>query len=102
MYRRCYWEIRANKVGLGTAQLKYWQAIAAKDGVPIWLEATTKHSRDVYAKSGFELVDSIPLGKGKSDEHGVKKEGGEGFEIYAMIWWPPKIAENGKSLGSTQ
>ena len=56
--------------------------------MPIWLEATTPRSRDVYLKLGFEVVEEIVLGKGKAGEDGRAKKGGEGVKVWAMIWRP--------------
>jgi hypothetical protein len=42
--------------GLCSAIIKVYQTIAQEKGIPIWLEATTKGSRGVHAKVGFEDV----------------------------------------------
>ncbi|KAJ7685741.1 hypothetical protein DFH06DRAFT_1159254 [Mycena polygramma] len=58
---------------------------------PITLEATTPHSRDVYAHQGFEVVDALTLGKGQVDSRGLKtreKKSAVGFTVSVMIKWP--------------
>ena len=65
--------------------------------MPIWLEATTMRSRDVYLKLGFKVVEEMVLGKGEAGADGRAKKGGEGVKIWAMIWRPP-----GNNSPSTQ
>jgi len=74
--------------GLAAALLDHYKNIAAREHVPIWLEATTAYSRDYYAKRGFELVDEMVLGKGKAAPDGTPQKGGEGVPLYGMVWWP--------------
>ncbi|KAJ7685731.1 hypothetical protein DFH06DRAFT_49678 [Mycena polygramma] len=55
---------------------------------PITLEATTEHSRDVYAHQGFEVVEALTLGKGQVDSRGLKTEDRDsavGFTVSVMI-----------------
>ena len=61
---------------------------AADEGVPAWLEATTKHSRDVYEHLGFREVDQIVIGEGKADVAGNITDGGKGITIFCMIIEP--------------
>ena len=56
--------------------------------MPIWLEATTAHSRDVYARQGFELVQEMKVGEGTHAASGAFEKGGEGVRLWAMIWKP--------------
>ncbi|KAH7360381.1 hypothetical protein BKA65DRAFT_492964 [Rhexocercosporidium sp. MPI-PUGE-AT-0058] len=74
--------------GLCSKLIKKFQAIAQKDGLPIWIEGTTDNSARVYAKCGFELVERIRLGEGVVGADGRLKRGGEGVVTRAMIWWP--------------
>ncbi|KAF7349233.1 hypothetical protein MSAN_01712700 [Mycena sanguinolenta] len=58
---------------------------------PITLEATTAHSRDVYAHQGFEIVESLTLGQGVVDSRGLNtkdKGAATGFPVCVMIKWP--------------
>ncbi|KAJ6486862.1 hypothetical protein C8R45DRAFT_1098132 [Mycena sanguinolenta] len=58
---------------------------------PITLEATTAHSRDVYAHQGFEVVDSLTLGQGVVNSRGLNtkdKESATGFPVWVMTKWP--------------
>lgn len=74
--------------GLCSALVRYCQNLAETEKCPIWLEATTAKSRDVYKKEGFEITEELVLGKGKVDADGKLKKGGEGVTIWGMIWRP--------------
>jgi GNAT superfamily N-acetyltransferase len=80
--------------GLASRLVALREEQVAADNVPIWLEATTERSRDVYAKQGFEVVDVMRLGQGTHNADGVPEKGGPGIRIWAMIW-KPKKKENG-------
>jgi hypothetical protein len=77
--------------GLCSAIIREYQTIAQDKGIPIWLEATTKGSRGVYAKAGFEDVgEKWIIGEGKCNATGEKATRSEavGVEIFPMVWWP--------------
>ncbi|RDL40766.1 Acyl-CoA N-acyltransferase [Venustampulla echinocandica] len=74
--------------GLCSAIIRYWQETAAREGVPIWLEATTEHSMHIYSKCGFKIVEEMVIGKGKAGRDGKECVGGEGFKFWGMVWWP--------------
>ncbi|KAK3374796.1 hypothetical protein B0H63DRAFT_480895 [Podospora didyma] len=74
--------------GLASELLVYMQEQARSDGRPLWLEATTKYSRDLYLKYGFTIVGEAVLGKGKVGPDGLKKKGGEGITTWLMFWRP--------------
>jgi hypothetical protein len=77
--------------GLCSAIITEYQTIAQEKCIPIWLEATTKGSRGVYAKVGFEDVgEKWIIGEGKCNANGEKATGVEavGVEIFPMVWWP--------------
>ncbi|KAJ7262697.1 hypothetical protein B0H12DRAFT_305107 [Mycena haematopus] len=63
---------------------------------PITLEATTPHSRDVYAHQGFEIVQQHTLGPGTVDARGLgvgtdtKDADATGFPVWVMIKWPAR------------
>ena len=76
--------------GLSSALIGKLQERAGRDGLPVWLEATTEYSARVYAKLGFENVGTVVLGKGKVDADGIAQVGGGGVPIHCMIWWPRK------------
>ena len=57
-------------------------------GLPLWLEATTKHSRDIYERLGFEEVQEMKVGEGTHAASGAFQKGGPGISIWAMIWRP--------------
>lgn len=56
--------------------------------LPIWLEATTVRSRDIYLSMGFEQMEEITIGEGKAAPDGISQKGGPGVTIWAMVWWP--------------
>nr|POF17838.1 putative n-acetyltransferase [Quercus suber] len=56
--------------------------------LPIWLESTTEHSRDIYASCGFAVVGEYVLGKGRHAASGHREKGGPGVPVYAMLWEP--------------
>ena len=62
--------------------------MAQKAQFPIWLEATTKKSWNLYTRLGWETVGEIVLGKGKVAADGTPSAGGEGVHIFGMIWRP--------------
>jgi ribosomal protein S18 acetylase RimI-like enzyme len=76
--------------GLSSALIRRLQERAQEEGLPVWLEATTEYSSKVYAKLGFERVETVVLGKGHADADGTALKGGSGVPIYCMVWWPEK------------
>lgn len=82
--------------GLASRLIKEYQQKAAAEGLPIWLEATTPRSRDVYAKVGFEETTVMKLGEGTHAASGVPGKGGPGVCIWPMIWRPPNMVDAAK------
>jgi hypothetical protein len=39
-------------------------------------------------KLGFKVAEKMVLGKGKSAPDGSEMPGGEGVDMWGMIWWP--------------
>jgi GNAT superfamily N-acetyltransferase len=76
--------------GLGASIIRYYQDVARREGVTLWLEATTENSMRLYARLGFELVEVMLLGKGKVGIDGVEKRDGEGVRLWGMVWRPGK------------
>lgn len=74
--------------GLAKAIMRYWQNKAQAENLPIWLEATTTSSRNLYLSMGFSEVEEIILGKGKVAADATLKPDGSGVPLYAMVWWP--------------
>lgn len=68
--------------------MRHYQAKAQAENLPIWLEATTPSSRNLYLSMGFEEVEEITLGKGKVAADATLKPDGSGVPLYAMVWWP--------------
>lgn len=74
--------------GLASALLANMQGYARTDGRPLWLEATTDLSRDLYPNHGFVNHGEIFLGKGKVGRNGLPKKDGEEIVIWSMSWRP--------------
>lgn len=81
-------DVQARGRGLASHLIRKKQDEVRGDGLPIWLEATTARSRDVYAKSGFRTVGEVGLGRGTHASSGEPQRGGDGVTVYAMIWRP--------------
>ncbi|KAL1968079.1 hypothetical protein VTN77DRAFT_2209 [Rasamsonia byssochlamydoides] len=58
---------------------------ARAQGLPVWLEAVTEHSRQVYKHLGFREVAQVRIAVSKANARGEFQEGGEGLLIYGMI-----------------
>lgn len=80
--------------GLAPAILRKVLERAGKEGLPVWIEATTERSRHTYRKVGFEDVAEVKLGKGKVNAEGRLEKGGPGVSMFAMIWWPEKKTQS--------
>jgi len=79
--------------GLCSALVREYQARAAKEGVPLWLEATTAYSMRLYGRLGFRIVDEMVLGRGKVGADGLECKDGEGVRIWGMIWEAEEVKE---------
>lgn len=77
-----------SELGLARAIMRHYQEKAQAENLPIWLEATTPSSRNLYLSMGFREVEEITLGKGKVNADATFKAGGSGVPLYAMLWWP--------------
>lgn len=82
--------VNRRRQGLANALLVHMQdrCRGEADGRPIWLEATTELSRELYLKHGFRIVGEIVLGKGKVGSDGLPQNQGEGLKIWSMLWRP--------------
>ena len=74
--------------GLCSAMVRHYQAIAAREQVPIYMEAATEYSWGLYKTLGFATVDEIVLGRGKAGADGTQCAGGPGFKLWGMVWRP--------------
>jgi len=74
--------------GLASQIIRQKQGLAAKENLPMWLEATTPNSREVYKKCGFEVVGEFLLGKGTHAASGDVEKEGPGVVVWAMFWRP--------------
>ena len=90
-------EVHARGRGLASKVIRERQKVAAAEKLPIWVEASKKNARDVYARCGFEVIGEMKLGAGTHDAAGFKEEGGPGVTIWSMIWEPPNEGSAEKS-----
>ncbi|KAJ7163993.1 acyl-CoA N-acyltransferase [Mycena crocata] len=77
--------------GKGYSGLLMKESFAMYREKPMTLEATTEHSRDIYAHQGFEVVETVTLGKGEVSSRGLKvkdTDSAVGFPVHVMIKWP--------------
>ncbi len=77
--------------GLCSAMVRHYQARAAREQAPIYMEAATEYCWRLYEKLGFETVGVFVLGKGKAAADGEACVGGPGFRLWGMIWRPEKV-----------
>ncbi|KAJ7284576.1 acyl-CoA N-acyltransferase [Mycena rebaudengoi] len=83
--------------GKGFSSLLMKEGFPHCNSRPITLEATTSHSRDIYAHQGFEVVEVVTLGKGDVNDRGLTvkdKASAEGFPVWVMIKWPTENSRN--------
>lgn len=64
------------------------KAKAGEESLPVWLEATTARSRDIYVKAGLRVIEEVKLGVGQVHEDGNRQSAGTGVSVWAMIWEP--------------
>ncbi|CAH0027814.1 unnamed protein product [Clonostachys rhizophaga] len=81
-------DVDRRRKGHASKLLAHLQDRAREGKHPIWLEATTDASRELYLKLGFEVVGDINLGKGVVGDDGLPKDDGEGITIWSMLWRP--------------
>ncbi|CAG9940184.1 unnamed protein product [Clonostachys rosea f. rosea IK726] len=81
-------DVDRRRKGHASKLLAHLQDRAREGKHPIWLEATTDASRELYLKLGFEVVGDIVLGKGEVRDDGLLKDDGEGITIWSMLWRP--------------
>jgi ribosomal protein S18 acetylase RimI-like enzyme len=65
---------------------EHYQSIAARDHLPIWMEAATEYCWRLYQRLGFVTVDEVVIGKGRAAADGTQCKGGPGVRIWGMIW----------------
>lgn len=83
--------------GLAKAIMRHYQEKARVDNLPIWLEATTANSRNLYLSLGFQEIEEITLGKGKVAADATPTPGGSGVTLWAMVWWPESGIQSSES-----
>lgn len=55
---------------------------ATTRGWPLYLEATSPRSRDLFKRVGFKTVREIKVGIGQVDGEGLSSDGGEGVSLW--------------------
>ncbi|KXT08564.1 hypothetical protein AC579_8308 [Pseudocercospora musae] len=70
--------------GLASEMIRRWQ----QRKMPIWLEATSEGSRDLYRRLGFRELEVLVMGKGTHGKDGTVEKSGEGVRMWAMVWMP--------------
>ncbi|KAI1180225.1 hypothetical protein F4777DRAFT_531381 [Nemania sp. FL0916] len=80
--------IDKRRQGLASALIEDLVNRARNDQRPIWLEATTRESLQLYTRHGFKTVGEVVLGKGSVDINGRANKGGSGVTIWSMYWRP--------------
>lgn len=56
--------------------------------VPIFLEASSRESKDEFESWGFKAVEEVPVGAGRVDQRGWPTEGGAGVSVWGMVFNP--------------
>jgi hypothetical protein len=90
--------------GSCSAIMRKYKELGSRDGVPVWLEATTAKSMLIYKNLGWEVVDELVIGKGNVGPDGLPCKGGEGVKLWAMIWLPERyqqVQQKGANLMSS-
>ncbi|KIW72039.1 hypothetical protein PV04_00263 [Phialophora macrospora] len=64
---------------------------AREQNVPVWLEATNRHARDVYAYFGFQVAEEVRIGQGVVNADGWAQQGGEGVLLWGMMIEASKV-----------
>ncbi|KAI1738390.1 hypothetical protein F4680DRAFT_426009 [Xylaria scruposa] len=78
--------------GLASSLVSYVQDLARIDGKPMWIEAPSMRTAQLYLKLGFKHAGKIIAGKGVVGIDGLAKEGGEGITAWGMIYRPENKA----------
>ncbi|KAF2121244.1 hypothetical protein BDV96DRAFT_640639 [Lophiotrema nucula] len=71
--------------GAITALFNPYLQAAKEENLPVWLEATNAHARQVYEYFGFKVVGEVLVGKGIANSNGYVEEGGDGVLVWGMI-----------------
>ncbi|OQU97070.1 hypothetical protein CLAIMM_03072 [Cladophialophora immunda] len=58
---------------------------AREQNIPVWLEATNQHAREVYTHLGFKTVEEVRIGEGVVNAEGWAQPNGEGVLTYGMV-----------------
>ncbi|KIW96690.1 uncharacterized protein Z519_02081 [Cladophialophora bantiana CBS 173.52] len=58
---------------------------APEQDIPVWLEATNQHAREVYSHLGFRTVEEVRIGEGIVNADGWAQPNGEGVLTYGMV-----------------
>ncbi|KAI1748930.1 hypothetical protein F4782DRAFT_542482 [Xylaria castorea] len=74
--------------GLASSLVSYVQDLARKDGRPMWIEAPSFKTAQLYLNLGFEHAGRIVAGRGVVGTNGLAKPGGEGITAWGMVYRP--------------
>jgi hypothetical protein len=74
------------RIGIIRALVDPYLILARSEGVPVWLEATNEHARDVYMHLGFRTVEVIKVSEGTANSKGHPEKNGDGIPLYGMIY----------------
>ncbi|PRP77996.1 hypothetical protein PROFUN_14084 [Planoprotostelium fungivorum] len=75
--------------GKGHCKALFKEHLEKGDRLPLWLEATSENSRDIYKKMGFEVLETVVMGVGQVDGKGYSDgETKEGVTLWCMLREP--------------
>lgn len=60
--------------------------MAASQGWPLHLEATSSHSCGVFTSMGFRVAEEVKVGVGRVDENGFTAKGGNGVSLWMTVF----------------
>jgi hypothetical protein len=75
-------------LGVVRALIEPYLLRAQEERLPVFVEASSVHARDVYAHLGFRTVEDVTVGEGHIDEEGNNVVGGKGVTLYGMVAEP--------------
>ncbi|KIX03053.1 uncharacterized protein Z518_06603 [Rhinocladiella mackenziei CBS 650.93] len=58
---------------------------ACEENLPVWLEATNRHAKEVYSYFGFRVAEEVRIGKGVVNAEGWVQADGEGVLLWGMV-----------------
>ncbi|KAL8672266.1 MAG: hypothetical protein Q9168_003267 [Polycauliona sp. 1 TL-2023] len=93
LYGREYWYLfllgrdpQADRTCSASELVRPFLEKARGTKIPVWLEATTLHAKQVYEHLGFTVAEELVIGRGRSDRWGNSVDGGDGIPVWAMVF----------------